>query len=126
MVKAIQSFFTSGKLLKEVNKTLIVLIPKTQSLTYFNHFRPISLCNAVYKTITKLLVLRLRTLLPKLVAPNQSAFIPGRWIVENEVVVQEMLHTFKRSKAKGGLLAVKLDLQKTYDRINWKFLQSMH
>ena len=71
-------------------------------------------------------MLRLRTLLPKLVAPNQSAFIPGQWIVENEVVVQEMLHTFKRSKAKGGLLAVKLDLQKTYDRINWKFLQSMH
>ena len=70
MVKAIQSFFTSGKLLKEVNKTLIVLIPKTQSPTSFNHFRPISLCNVVYKTITKLLVLRLRPPLPKLVAPN--------------------------------------------------------
>ena len=70
VVKAIQSFFTSGRLLKEENKTLIVLIPKTQSPTSFNHFRPISLCNVVYKTITKLLVLRLRPPLPKLVAPN--------------------------------------------------------
>jgi hypothetical protein len=59
------------------------------------------------------------------VAPNQSAFIPWRWIAENEVVVQEMLHSFKKSKAKDGLMEIKLDLQKAYDRVNWKFLHAV-
>ena len=67
MVKAIQSFFMSGRLLKEVNKTFIMLIPKSQSPTSLNHFKPISLCNVVYKTIAKLLVL---PLLPNMIAPN--------------------------------------------------------
>ena len=67
VVKAIQSFFMSGRLLKEVNKTFIMLIPKSQSPTSLNHFKPISLCNVVYKTIAKLLVL---PLLPNMIAPN--------------------------------------------------------
>ena len=95
-----------------------MLISKSQSPISFNHLRPISLCNVVHKTITKLLVLKLRPLLSKLVAPKQSAFIPWRWIIENEVVIQEMLHSFKKSKAKDGLMEMKLDLQKAYDRVN--------
>ncbi len=110
VVKVIQHFFLSGELLKEVNKNLIVLIPKSQSPTSFNHYKPISLCNIIYKTNAKLIVLRLGPLLPKLISPNQSAFVPERWIAENEVVVQEMLHTFKKSKSKAWMMAIKLDL----------------
>jgi hypothetical protein len=125
VVNAVRDFFLSGKMHKEVNNSLIVLIPKIQNPTSFNHFRPISLCNVVYKIIAKILVNRLRPLLPKLISPCQSAFVPGRWIAENEVVVQELLHSFKKRKVKGGFLAIKLDLQKAYDKVNWKFLQAV-
>ena len=73
--------------LQEVNKTLITLIPKIPNPNSFKHFRLISLCNVVYKIIAKILVARLRSLLHKLISPCQSAFIPGWWIAENEVVV---------------------------------------
>ena len=123
ITRAVTSFFHAGRMLAEVNNSFIVLIPKSQSPTSFNHYRPISLCNVVYKIITKLLVSRLRKILHKLISPTQAAFIPGRWIAENQIVAQEMLYSFKARKAKSGLMAVKIDLQKTYDRVNWRFLQ---
>lgn len=123
--KAIQNFFTSGKLLKEMNSSFIVLIPKIQNPSAINHYRPISLCNTTYKIISKLLVDRLRVVLPNLISPAQSAFIPGRWIAENQLIVQEILHSFKIRKVNGGFVAMKLDLQKAYDRVNWGFLTTV-
>ncbi|XP_023878160.1 uncharacterized protein LOC111990605 [Quercus suber] len=84
VVKAVSSFFIRGSMPKEVNSSLIVLIPKISNPTTVNHYRPISLCNVVYKIISKLLVEKLRPLLDKLVLLTQSAFIPKiRWIAEN-------------------------------------------
>ena len=125
ITKAIQSFFKTGHLLSEVNNSLIVLIPKIYTLSSINHFRPISLCSTVYKVIAKILVSRLCPLLDKLISPCQSAFIPGRWITENQLIVQEILHSFKRRKVKGGFVAMKIDLQKAYDRVNWSFLRAV-
>ena len=79
----------------------------------------------MYKIITKLLVSRLRKILHKLISPTQVAFIPRRWIAENQIVVQHMLHSFKTRKVKFGLTAIKIDLQKAYDRVNWNFLQAV-
>jgi hypothetical protein len=110
VIKAVQNFFTSGKLLKEMNSSFIVLIPKIQNPSVINHFRPISLCNTTYKIISKLLVDRLRAVLPSLISPAQSAFIPGRWIAENQLIVQEILHSFKTRRVQGGFVAMKLDL----------------
>lgn len=70
VTEAIQSFFTLGRLLKEVNNSFIVLIPKVKNPSFVNHFRPISLCNTIYKTISKLLVSRLCPLLDKLILPS--------------------------------------------------------
>ncbi|XP_075670278.1 secreted RxLR effector protein 78-like [Castanea sativa] len=55
--------------------------------------------------------------------PSESAFIHNRWIAENQVIIQEMLHSFKARKMKEGLMAIKLDLQKAYDRVNWSFIK---
>lgn len=112
------SFFSSSNMLNELNNTILILIPKTQNSTTFNHFRPISLCNVVYKIVAKLLMARIRPLLPNLISPTQSAFISGRWITENEVVVQEVFHNFKRRKLEVGAMVIKLDLQKAYDKVN--------
>lgn len=109
---------------KEVNGSLIVLIPKTSNPSAINNFRPISLCNVVYKIISKLSVAKLRPLLYKLISPCQSAFTPGRWIAENQVILQETLPSFKTRKVK-GFMAIKLDLLKAYDRVNWSFIQTV-
>ena len=87
VIKAVISFFTVGSMPKEVNSSLIVLIPKLSNPSSVNHYRPISLCNVVYKIISKILVKKLRPLLDKLVSPSQSAFIPNRWIAENQIIV---------------------------------------
>ncbi|XP_023926387.2 uncharacterized protein LOC112037802 [Quercus suber] len=125
VTKAVTSFFLYGSMPKEVNSSLIVLIPKSQNPTSFNNFRPISLCNVVYKIISKILVTKLSPLLHNLISPHQSAFLQGRWITENQIIVQEMMHSFKTRKVKMGLMAIKLDLQKAYDRVNWDFLKTM-
>ena len=108
-----------------VGTTIIVLIPKIKSPSTVNHFRPISLCNTIYKTISKLIVSRLRPILDKLISLAQFAFVPGRWISENQLIVHELLHSFKKRKVKGGFVTLKVDLQKAYDRVSWKFLQTV-
>jgi hypothetical protein len=123
VIKAVQSFFTNGKMLPETNRNFIVLIPKIPNPSTVNHYRPISLCNVVYKVISKLLVVKLRPFLDKLISPSQSAFVPGRWIAENQVLVKELMHSFNTRKVKEGFIALKIDLKKAYDRINWGFLQ---
>lgn len=71
VIKAVNSFFSRGSMHKEVNASLIVLIPKISNPTSVNHFRPISLCNVVYKIISKLLVDKIRPLLDKMISPTQ-------------------------------------------------------
>jgi len=113
----IVEFFKNGRLLKNVNHTFIALIPKRESPTETHHFRPISLCNTVYKTMSKILVNRLRPLLNKLVFLVQSAFIPGRSIHENILLMHEIMHKFKKIKGKQAWVALKHDMEKAYDRL---------
>jgi hypothetical protein len=122
VVATVQSFFHDGWMLKEMNHTFITLIPKVQGACNFNQFRPISLCNVYYNIISKLLVNRLRPLLTKIIDPAQVAFVPNRWINENVVIAQEVVHSFKRMKRKQGSLGIKLDFHKAYDKIEWEFI----
>lgn len=87
----IKGIFNGNEILKELNKTLIVLVPKSDNPISLKLFRPISLCPVIYKTITKLLANRLKSILPDLI-PTLTSFIPGRHITENIVVAQEVIH----------------------------------
>lgn len=70
--------FVDSKIPDYLNRTNIVLIPKIMGPESLGNYRPISLCNTVYKVVTKIIVARLRPHLDKLVCPLQSAFVLGR------------------------------------------------
>ncbi|XP_057246695.1 uncharacterized protein LOC130589452 [Beta vulgaris subsp. vulgaris] len=94
VIRAVQAFFHSGKLLKEVNHTFLALIPKIDNPTSANHFKPISLCSTIYKVISKVLTRRLKVVMGKLIHPLQGAFVPERFIQDNILLAHE---DFRRS-----------------------------
>ncbi|XP_021605634.1 uncharacterized protein LOC110610068 [Manihot esculenta] len=107
----------------EVNETVLTLIPKIVCPEFISQFRPISLCNVLYKLVTKVLINRLKDVLSSLIGLEQSSFVPGRQIIDNIVVFQEVLHTMRTFKRSGSFMAIKIDLEKAYDRLNWDFIQ---
>ncbi|KAL5546619.1 hypothetical protein UlMin_006306 [Ulmus minor] len=95
------------------------------SPTRVNHYRPISVCNVAYRVITKIIANRLKPLLNKLICPTQNAFVPGRSIHDNSVLVQEAIHSMKKKKGSLGWMALKIDLEKAYDRVSWSFIKEV-
>ncbi|KAK9169574.1 hypothetical protein Syun_001714 [Stephania yunnanensis] len=120
MVKAC---FTQGVMDTSINKSLITLIPKMENPERFNHFRPISLCNVSYKIITKIVANRLKCVMSHLVNPAQTSFVEGRHITDNILIAQELLHSMRTVRGRKGWLAVKIDLEKAYDRLSWNFIK---
>jgi hypothetical protein len=109
VIRGVPEFFTSGVMPPGVNATSIVLIPKKEAPEQLKDFRPISLCNVIYKFVFKYLVNRLRPLLENIIAPTQSAFVCERLIPDNTLIVFECLHAIrqgrKENKEFGGLQA---------------------
>lgn len=110
----------------QLNDTLVVLIPKKKVPETMNDIRPISLCNVMMKIITKMLANRLKTLLPQIISETQSAFIKGRLITDNVIASFEFNHWMQRkSQGKVGFSALKIDMSKAYDRVEWKFVMEI-
>ena len=105
-----------------LNSTLICLIPKFAKPETISQFRPIGLCNTLYKIVTKILVLRLKSFLSDLIHPFQASFIPGRKASDNIILVQEIIHSMNTSKSKVGNMAIKINLEKAFDRLKWSFI----
>ncbi|KAJ6795099.1 Uncharacterized protein M6B38_227070 [Iris pallida] len=120
VLAAVQEFFDTGKLLKELNHTFLTLVPKKEGATSLADFRPIACCNYLYKIITHLMCRRMEDAMQGLVSRNQAAFIKGRSIAEHSLLAHELIREFHKP---GGMKAcVKLDLRKAYDTINRDFL----
>ncbi|GKE35981.1 hypothetical protein Tco_1455303 [Tanacetum coccineum] len=94
VTNAIREFFTNGNLLKELNHTIIALIPKVKFPSRVNDYRPISCCNVLFKCISKIIANRIKQSLKVLISPNQSAFIPGRSISDNILLTHELMHNY--------------------------------
>ncbi|KAL3532284.1 hypothetical protein ACH5RR_005805 [Cinchona calisaya] len=95
IIQDIQSFFHSGNLLKSINKALISLIPKVDHPIVVTQFRSISLCNVMYKIISKILVAKMKPLLHSCISAYQFAFFLGRQILDNVFIAHEYFHFFK-------------------------------
>ena len=126
IVTEVQRFFTTGILSPSLNETHVRLIPKTLDATKVEDYRPIALCNVYYKIISKILTMRLQPVLCNIISENQSGFVQGRVISDNVLITHEVLQYLKTSQAeKWCPMAVKTDMSKAYDRIEWEFISQV-
>jgi hypothetical protein len=121
---ATKDWLARGYFPSSLNETNICLIPKCGNPNSMKDFRPISLCNVLYKMVSKLLANRLKLFLDKYISEEQSAFVEGRSIIDNALIAIEIIHMLKRkSRGTKGELALKIDISKAYDRVEWSFLK---
>ena len=108
-------FFFDQKLeLKRINYGTITLLPKIKEANKIQQYRPICLLNVVYKIFTKVLILRLETIMGKIINKSQNAFIKGRNIMDGIMSLHEILQDTTAKKENG--LVLKLDFEKAYDK----------
>jgi len=112
-----------GHIHNPINATFIALIPKTDNPTSFEDFRSISLCNYLYKIISKVINRRLKVILSKHILGEQFGFLEGRQIHEDIGVAQEGLHTIKTKRIRE--VVIKLELSKAFDRVNWLYIRML-
>lgn len=93
--KVAEEFKKKGKFVKELNNMVIVSIPKKQDCSNMMDFCPISLCNSLYKIVSKALVNRLKPLLNKIISTEQHGFVPGREIMDNILMAGETIHSMQ-------------------------------
>jgi hypothetical protein len=120
MLEMFNNFHNGNFNLRRLNFGMISLIPKLKDATNIRQFRPICVLSDDYKWFTKVLTMRLTPFANKLINKSQTAFIPGRSILEGVVILHEIQHELRSTKTKGVI--IKLDFEKAYDKVNWNFL----
>lgn len=126
VVAVVQRFFENGRVDDQLIQTNIALIPKKKHPQFMTDIRPISLCNVVYRIISKVLANRLKRIIDSVISDTQSTFIPGRLITDNIMIAHELIHFMKRkTTGKQGWMALKIDMSKAYDRVEWDFLAAV-
>eukprot|EP00253_Pinus_taeda_P025340 PITA_25340 len=81
-----------------LNSTFMVLIPKEAEPSTHDKYRPIALCNIIYKIVSKVIASRLKTLLPLIISPEQSVYVEGWKITDGIILTHEIAHSLKISK----------------------------
>ena len=120
----ILNVLNSGMSLSNINRTNTTFVPKTNNPQRMTEFRPISLCNMVYKLVSKTLANHLKAILPYIISKNQSAFTTGRLITDNVLVAYEIMHFLKHKRGgNDSFMAAKLDMSKAFDRVEWIFVE---
>nr|GEZ36229.1 putative RNA-directed DNA polymerase, eukaryota, reverse transcriptase zinc-binding domain protein [Tanacetum cinerariifolium] len=123
VVKVVRNVFDSFVMPIGANSSFITLIPKIPNPIYIKDFRPISLVGLQYKIIAKILANRLSKVIDKVVSNEQSAFISGRYILDGPLMHSEIMSWYKKKKI--NMLLFKVDFEKSFDSVSWKFLNHM-
>lgn len=104
-----------------LNATFINLIPKEGDSNTPDKYRPIALCNIIYKIASKIIASRLKVLLPLIISPEQTGYVEDRQITDGIILTHEIIHSLKQTKKPGMLL--KIDLSKAFDSLSWVFIK---
>lgn len=99
-------------------RTFVILVPKKSDVAEPSHYHRISLCFTLYKICAKLMAKRMKPILRRLISPEQRAFIGGRSIIGYVMIVQEFMHDLRWILARCCFLAIKLDMERVYDRMS--------
>jgi hypothetical protein len=121
LVEMVEESRKKGRVSGALNATFLALIPKSENPRNFGDYRPISLCNLMYKIITKIIANIIKSSLSCGISKEQFGFLEGRQITDAIGIVQEALHSIKVKNIKAMVL--KLDMIKAYDRVDWGFLR---
>lgn len=122
-MNSITHFFSTGILPAATNATILTLVPKFPGASKISEFRPISCLNTVCKLISRLLVKKLKTILPSLILPCQTAFVQGRLLLENTVLASDLINGYHMNKG-AKKITIKVDIAKAFDTLSWEFLFS--
>ncbi|XP_019435508.1 PREDICTED: uncharacterized protein LOC109342010 [Lupinus angustifolius] len=118
---AVKQFFHQSWLLPNLNSNNVILIPKTPGADRIDEFRSIALANFQFKIITKVIADRLATITSRIISPQQKGFIKDRKIHDCICIASEAINLLDH-KTFGGNLAIKLDIKKAFDTMDWLFL----
>ena len=126
VVKFCADFFATGEMQSEVNRTVVCLNPNIKNPQSMTDLRPISLCNVLFRILSKVMANRLKCCLSNLISINQSTFVEGRLLTDNALVAFEVNHYIRRkTQGKYGCASLKIDVSKAYDRLEWQFVENM-
>ncbi|CAM6091071.1 unnamed protein product [Calypogeia fissa] len=120
MLAMIMDFWTTGTIAHGIKERVLKLIPKKAVKRRFKDWRPLTMLNTLYKIIAKLIALNLKLFLPRMIAPQQTRFIPDRHILENISVAWLTFDWIKAKRAPS--LFLKLDFEKAFDRVRHDYL----
>jgi hypothetical protein len=123
VTRAVLQFLNGGDMLELINNTVLALILKVKNPQELANFRPIALCNVIYKICSKAIANRLRQIIGDVISEEQPMFIPGMLITDNALIAYENIHYLKMKNGKSGACAVELDMTKAYDRVEWSYLR---
>lgn len=116
ILEAVEESRIKQKVWPGLNSTFLTLIPKNTNSETAQGFRPITLCNVIYKIIATLIARTLKPILPSIISLKQTDFVEGRQIIDGLVVIEEVIHSLKQKKQRG--MMIKLDFSKAYDQLN--------
>lgn len=119
IIVVVKEFQETKVVPKDVNSTFISLVHKAPRGKKFSKFFPISLCNFMYKVMSKVLSKRLKCILPFIIGPHQGGFVNGWQICFGVITIHEIAHSIMNFGREGIML--KLDVSKAYDRVEFSF-----
>jgi hypothetical protein len=120
VLEMFQDLYRGELNLSRLNFGMISMIPKIKEANTIKQYRPICILNVAYKWFSKVFTMRLTPFADKVISENQTAFIPGRYILEGVIILHETLHELRVKKMQGVIL--KLDFEKAYDKVRWSFM----
>ena len=125
MLASFHFAFQTGSLSISQCRGVIALIPKKdKDKSLLENLRPISLLNAEYKILTKIIAKRIEKVLPKIINPNQTGYVKGRFIGDNIRLIQDAYVMSLTKNANMPGIAIFLDFRKAFDTIEWNYLLS--